>query len=312
MCVCLIRGSGKLEVAISEGLPESAQDIDLYPAAEGNGICGYVAATGRSYICHDIEKDEHYVSGLEHARSSITVPVRYAERVVGVCNIESVEPHAFTSADMELTERLCARLGAAVHILNLLIVERAETCRTVAEGVIGELRGAWQEAQAELAALSAGLVDEESATMVSSLMGHLRKLDDLAARLKEGPAVVVMGAFAVEEDAGSPLSDKRVLVADDDERVRTGVAQVLERLGCQVTLAQDGYQAQQALDRQDFDLVVSDIRMPYRNGYEIYAAAQRARPGMPVVLMTGFGYDPNHSIVAGQSGRADLRAVQAV
>jgi DNA-binding NtrC family response regulator len=49
--------------------------------------------------------------------------------------------------------------------------------------------------------------------------------------------------------------------------------------------------------------VVSDIKMPHRNGYEIFAAARRQQTELPVILMTGFGYDPNHSIVrASQEG----------
>ena len=46
----------KLEVVIAEGLPREALEIDLYARPEGNGISGYVAATGRSYVCHDVEK----------------------------------------------------------------------------------------------------------------------------------------------------------------------------------------------------------------------------------------------------------------
>ena len=52
-----------------------------------------------------------------------------------------------------------------------------------------------------------------------------------------------------------------------------------------------------------FDIVVSDIKMDDRNGYEVFSAAKRLDPGLPVVLMTGFGYDPHHSIVrASQEG----------
>jgi DNA-binding NtrC family response regulator len=43
--------------------------------------------------------------------------------------------------------------------------------------------------------------------------------------------------------------------------------------------------------------VLSDVRMPDRNGYEIFRAAKDCDPDMPVILMTGFGYDPHHSIV---------------
>ncbi|MEM9374082.1 MAG: PAS domain-containing protein, partial [Planctomycetota bacterium] len=60
----LDKRTNKLEVVISEGLPPDALEIDLYAQPEGNGISGYVAATGRSYICHDVEKDPRYVPGL--------------------------------------------------------------------------------------------------------------------------------------------------------------------------------------------------------------------------------------------------------
>jgi DNA-binding NtrC family response regulator len=45
------------------------------------------------------------------------------------------------------------------------------------------------------------------------------------------------------------------------------------------------------------DLVVSDIKMPDRNGYEVFRSAKSIDPDIPVILMTGFGYDPHHSIV---------------
>jgi len=43
--------------------------------------------------------------------------------------------------------------------------------------------------------------------------------------------------------------------------------------------------------------------MPDHNGYEIFAATQKLKSPPPVILMTGFGYDPHHSIVrASQEG----------
>ena len=51
------------------------------------------------------------------------------------------------------------------------------------------------------------------------------------------------------------------------------------------------------------DLLLSDIKMPDLNGYELFRESQDRFPGIPVILMTGFGYDPNHSIVrASQEG----------
>jgi len=72
---------------------------------------------------------------------------------------------------------------------------------------------------------------------------------------------------------------------------------VLRGCGCEVTLAADGAEAIDRLTEQPFDLMLADIKMPRKNGYEVFAAARDATPGIAVILMTGFGYDPNHSIV---------------
>ncbi|HEX5244446.1 MAG TPA: hypothetical protein VFW23_14385, partial [Tepidisphaeraceae bacterium] len=69
------RRANKLELVISSGLPTDALNIDLFADTEGNGISGYVAATGRSYICPDVERDPRYVFGLDQAKSSLTVPL---------------------------------------------------------------------------------------------------------------------------------------------------------------------------------------------------------------------------------------------
>ena len=61
------------------------------------------------------------------------------------------------------------------------------------------------------------------------------------------------------------------------------------------------------LEQNVYDLVISDIKMPYRNGYEIFAATRRRSEHTPVILMTGFGYDPHHSIVrASQEGLSSV------
>jgi DNA-binding NtrC family response regulator len=51
------------------------------------------------------------------------------------------------------------------------------------------------------------------------------------------------------------------------------------------------------LERRHFDIILADIRMPHKNGYEVFGAAKDKHAETCVILMTGFGYDPNHSIV---------------
>ncbi len=99
----------------------------------------------------------------------------------------------------------------------------------------------------------------------------------------------------------------RILVADDEPNIRTTIHDVLHKYRADVTVAENGGEACRLLDQKEFDLVLSDIRMPDKNGYEVFAAARAKSVTLPVILMTGFGYDPNHCIV-----RASQEGLQAV
>jgi two-component system response regulator FlrC len=50
------------------------------------------------------------------------------------------------------------------------------------------------------------------------------------------------------------------------------------------------------LDRQEFDVVVSDVVMPDMDGYHLYQTVKNKMPNLPVVLMTAFNYDKDHII----------------
>ncbi|MCA9296298.1 MAG: response regulator, partial [Phycisphaerales bacterium] len=93
------------------------------------------------------------------------------------------------------------------------------------------------------------------------------------------------------------LRGKHAIVADDDDNMRELMTTVLDRAACTATVCRDGAEAMAAISNVAADLIVSDIRMPHHDGYEIYAAARAKHPTMPIVLVTGFGYDPTHSLV---------------
>ena len=98
-----------------------------------------------------------------------------------------------------------------------------------------------------------------------------------------------------------------VLVVDDEQFIRQTISDVLQKYGCSVDTAGDARQAQSLIAQRTYDLVVSDIKLPFGSGYEIFAAARQKDQSLPVILMTGFGYDPNHSIV--RANREGLSAV---
>jgi DNA-binding NtrC family response regulator len=77
-----------------------------------------------------------------------------------------------------------------------------------------------------------------------------------------------------------------ILVADDEPAVRQTLADVLREEGYQVTAVADGAAAIQSLDEQDFDLVISDLRMPGADGIAVLRRTREVAPQTLVLLMT--------------------------
>ena len=93
------------------------------------------------------------------------------------------------------------------------------------------------------------------------------------------------------------LKGLRVLVADNDERVRRSAHGLLGRWGCVVETARDGQEALTMARLGTYDAILADIRLPDMTGYDVYRGLRQAQPAARVILMTAYGYDPTHSLV---------------
>ena len=83
---------------------------------------------------------------------------------------------------------------------------------------------------------------------------------------------------------------RTILLVDDDPSVRKIVADMLERSGYGALAAADGESALAALrERSEIDLVITDHRMPGMDGLTLVRRIKERSPGLPVVVMTGYG-----------------------
>lgn len=303
------RESNKLELVFLRGLKPLRIGEVLLAEEKNNGICGYVAATGRSYICDNVRHDAHYHDGMDDAASSLTVPLRLHDQVIGVFNIESLETNAFDETDCHLAELFGRYVALAMHILDLLVVERFTTNEQLTENVLAELGGPLGKIRRHATAARART---RSPQAMDDLDHILAAVGDIRGRLDTvitGPKSIV-GAEPAGDDEDAPdplLQGKRVLLVDNEPVVLDAICDFLTRNGCLVTTCGDGEQSIALLrtkpDPPRFDLVISDVHMGSRNGYEVFRAVKESDDATPVILMTGFGYDPHHSIVrANQEG----------
>src|SRR5260370_9169568 len=82
---------------------------------------------------------------------------------------------------------------------------------------------------------------------------------------------------------------RRVLIADDEESIRHVLTVLLSERGYEVRAVSDGQEALRELAAQDYDALVTDVRMPRLNGLDLLRAAQAQSPEMTLILMSSYG-----------------------
>ena len=293
----LDRKTNKLELVITGGDEDLSRDEEFFASVQGSGITGYVAATGRSYICHDVNQDDRYLPGLPGARSCLTVPLRLRDEVIGTFNVESDEIGAFGENHRQLAEIFAHYVAMALHILDLLIIERYTASGQLADSVAADITGPLNDIRTEAATLKDEYIGQDDMQRrIQSIVDNADAIRQAISDVSSGqPGLLDKSKINYERD--QRLKEKRILVVDDEPNIRQTISDLLRRIGADVDAATDGNQAVELIEKNDYHLILSDIKMPGKNGYEIFAAAKDKSPNLPVILMTGFGYDPNHSIV---------------
>jgi GAF domain-containing protein/anti-sigma regulatory factor (Ser/Thr protein kinase) len=125
-------------------LEQGSQELCLHPALSestilprradiriplGQGVTGRVAATGRPLRVADVRQDPGYIAGYPDSRSELAVPLRIGDRVVGVLDVQSTRPDAFSEGDERLLSTLAGQMSTLLENSRLF----AETQQRVRE-----------------------------------------------------------------------------------------------------------------------------------------------------------------------------------
>ncbi len=310
----LNQDTNDLSVLLSYGInSDEGQDRPLKAEARGNGVTGFVVATGNSYLCEDTTNDPLYLDGLVGAKSSLTVPLKFGDQVIGSFNVESPKPRAFDESDLRFIEAFADDIAASLNTLKLLDAQRSNATLESVEAI------------REAVALPLDAILNDTVHAIESYIGHdpdvtrrLRAILTHAREVKKHIHQIGRQAvpecdkkFIVRAEQRPELADKRILVIDADEQVRTSAHCLLERAGCVVETAHEGHEAilmVQSCGTTDtpYDVIIADIRLPDIGGYDLLIQLKQLVDDPPLILMTGFGYDPGHSIV--KARQAGLRA----
>ena len=292
----LDRPTGRLIPLLTEGMTPIAANRELFSRKDHNGVTGFVAATGQSYLCPDTTHDPLYLEGVAGARSSLTVPLIYHGTVIGTLNVENFQPNAFDERDRQFLEIYARNVASALNTLELLQAEKFSAATASVEAISREL------------ALPLDDILSDATTVLDRYAGHdediVARLRHLLFRAREIRSLIqkVGSSIAPESKRNAPrpapkLGSARLLVVDADEAIRRSAHHLLGVQGATVETARDAHEAIALARQTPYSAALVDIRLPDLDGFETYKRLRDVQPGIPIILMTGFGWDPSHSIV---------------
>ena len=125
---------------------------------------------------------------------------------------------------------------------------------------------------------------------MSRLLGHALVVDSIPAVGSTFSIAVPKASLSGSAPAQPKLPTEvhgRVLLVEDDELVLTTTAHLLEELGARVTQARSAEDALRRLERESFDLIIADYRLPGSSGVELISRARQRRPDLAAAIITG-------------------------
>jgi len=304
--------SGKLEPLLAVGIIPEAAGRDLFARPQNNGVTGFVAATGKSYLCEDTTADPLYLEGCRGARSSLTVPLILHDEVIGTFNVESPELRAFSESDLQFLEIFTRDVAVALNTLELLRAEKASTAQESVEAIHSAVALPVDDILNDAVNIMERYIGHEPEVVerLHAILRNARDIKQLIQHVGQKMAPTQAHPQVEQSQARATLRGKRILVVDADESVRSAAHNLLERYGCIVETAHDGgeaiYMVRNMTYEGNYDVILVDIRLPDMTGYELLLKLQEIMDPVPLVLMTGFGYDPGHSIVKARQAKLPL------
>lgn len=84
-------------------------------------------------------------------------------------------------------------------------------------------------------------------------------------------------------------SSVSILIVDDEEMMRNLLNRILSREGYKISSAKDGVAALEMLEAEKINIIISDMKMPRMNGFELLKNVKREYPDIGVIIMTAYG-----------------------
>ncbi len=103
------------------------------------------------------------------------------------------------------------------------------------------------------------------------------------------PEIIIQPLGRKFRNSNVDIDKKQVLIIEDDDGMRSLLKDFMEDEGFKTQCAADAFEAFPKIEAYDFDLIISDIRMPGPTGLDILPKMRKLQPNAYIVLITAFG-----------------------
>ncbi|MEX2174056.1 MAG: GAF domain-containing protein [Pirellulaceae bacterium] len=294
--------TNKLEPLLEVGMDAEAVCRDLYADEQNNGVTGFVAATGKSYLCEDTAHDPLYLTGVTGAKSSLTVPLKLHNEVIGTFNVESPQPHAFTDSDLQFLKVFCRDVAVSLNTLQLLIAQQMNAAQESVAQIHSQVA-----LPIDAIVADASFIDEQAANLDPDTRQRLKQILDNARGIKDviqkvGQTLPPVDMYLPPTcDKRDKLRGKRVLVVDAESDVRSEAHKLLEQHGVWVDTVRQGAEAESLFRRglrdRKYHVVIAGVKLPDMTAYDLLLRLKPMVDRMPLILAQEFGWDIGHTMV---------------
>jgi CheY-like chemotaxis protein len=244
-----------------------------------------------------------YLQGVQGAKSSLTVPLKFHNEVIGTFNVESPQPHAFNDSDLQFLKIFCRDVAVSLNTLHLLVAQQM----TAAQELVAEIHSQVALPIDEIV-FDSSCIDENSADLPAETRERLKKILANARGIKDviqrvGRKLPVMDidlpmGEQPADDKREKLRGKRVLVVDTEPSIRSSAHKLLEQHDCVVETVQKGIDAEtlfrHGLRDARYDVVIAGLDVGDMTACDLMQRLGKMVEPVPLIVTDPGEYDPRH------------------
>jgi CheY-like chemotaxis protein len=306
MVIYRFESSGtSLVLELSQGFSEESTK-NLRQLKADHGILERLIKTRIPQVVNDIpqtQEDLSFLTENDGVFSMIAVPLFSAEEMWGILGAFSRLPFSFSREDAKIINLFAGQLGECIELFSRSLRDNLDELLVQLLGSI-ELIGLKFRDKSSINLSDVLAEQERLKRRVLALVNGKEKWlitepSDRKGKIKEktvlptGDELDIEEVITIKGEKKSIQNLKKVLVIDDQPLITDLLVSVLERMGYHPQVASSGTAGLELFNKDGFDLVITDLGMPDVSGWEVSKLVKAKKPHVPVVVITGWGVDPD-------------------